>query len=676
MAAASSSSSAPLRGKITVTEVERKEDEETTDDGYGHTLVATKDIATGPSVKLRVLIKLYLAEVGDTQRHSMDFKAWTLDTNSSGGMRELKAYATLVNNGLRDGDQIFITHEKSWPVFRAFKRVEEFRKTHHLAWILMVFVVVTLCFFIGRAIYLMPRTGDIEPVPDVGSNFGIVIDAGSVHSSVSVYQWPADEPFRLKEVFQCEFEDSRGVTSFIEEPSKVQDYIRNSICLRQAVAASRFARINRMYLGCTGGMRSVNRTNPIAAQQLIGNITAALRNTGVILGKVEVLNGLDEGIYGWVTVNVKSPSVEAGTLDWGGASSQITFPVREDSPLNTEDADHVKTVKVFSLVNKLYTNSQLCYGQSSALKRYFVQLMHEVYVNTNSTLVDLTYASPCHPREMASYQVKGGWLKSTCTLLTDEKFNEALEQAANKTFTFVGTGDQARCRAMIQDQFDAAKCKSVYQQHRTCFNFSTVATPPQGLKYFAFSTYFYLVQVLKQAPEVDSVSLKISNLEEILTKVCVKSSQTLLNLEAVWGSEKAHNSCFRAVFMKQLLTGGYGFTNWTNIDFVSKVGGTSVGWQMGYLLSRLGTDYDPDNDDSDADVGYDPDSHHHHRHYASTWLQIMLLLVLFLGLFLLMGLALSCPYALSKLGKACTCLHDRVRRACTRHRDRSAYSQI
>ena len=59
-----------------------------------------------------------------------------------------------------------------------------FFQTHHLAWILMVFVVVTLCFFIGRAIYLMPRTGDIEPVPDVGSNFGIVIDAGSVHRFV------------------------------------------------------------------------------------------------------------------------------------------------------------------------------------------------------------------------------------------------------------------------------------------------------------------------------------------------------------------------------------------------------------------------------------------------------------------------------------------------------------
>merc|ERR1719391_1230498 len=106
------------------------------------------------------------------------------------------------------------------------------------------------------------------------------------------------------------------------------------------------------------------------------------------------------------------------------------------------------------------------------------------------------------------------------------------------------------------------------------------------------------------------MKLKISNLEKILAKVCIQSSNTLSDIEASWGSETAHNTCFRAMFMKQLLTGGYGFTNWTNIHFVSKVGGTSVGWKMGYLLSRLGTDYDPDNDDSDADVGYDPDSHH------------------------------------------------------------------
>ena len=72
--------------------------------------------------------------------------------------------------------------------------------------------------------------------------------------------------------------------------------------------------------------------------------------------------------------------------------------------------------------------------------------------------------------------------------------------------------------------------------------------------------------------QVERVSMTISDLDQILKKVCVKKTSTLKAVRVSWGVEPAHNSCFRAVFMRRLLTEGYGFKQWTNIEFVSKVG--------------------------------------------------------------------------------------------------------
>jgi len=428
---------------------------------------------------------------------------------------------------------------------------------------------------------------------------GVVIDAGSMHSSVTVYKWELGQPSKMQEVHSCEFEDLRGVTAFINQPAQVKDYIRKSKCLDTALLhASSDASINssRLYMGCTGGMRSALRSKPVLAQQLISNLTLALKNVGKTFGvqetSLEVLDGVDEGVYGWVTVNAKAlanqgAAKQVGSLDWGGASSQISFPATD---FIATEYDHVRNVKVFEKVNKVYSVSQLCYGQNSALQRYFIQLMHEQF-QTNGNILPI-YQSPCHPKRMSSFKVKGEQVMSTCTRLKDKKFNEALTLAKNRTISFIGTGDQRKCEALVEEQFDVIKCKEAYEQHRTCFNASMIAEPPLNLKFYAFSTYWYLVEVLKlpaaNVSEVESVSMTISDLDQILKKVCVRTTSTLKAVRASWGVEPAHNSCFRAVFMRRLLTEGYGFKHWTNIEFVSKVGGASVGWSRGYLLAHLG----------------------------------------------------------------------------------------
>merc|ERR1712117_153097 len=88
-------------------------------------------------------------------------------------------------------------------------------------------------------------------------------------------------------------------------------------------------------------MRVLNVTDPSAASQIIGNLSEALSRTPFDHSGAEtakIVSGTTEGILGWITSNYLSnvfgtnesrpvPSGGFGALDWGGASSQITFEV-------------------------------------------------------------------------------------------------------------------------------------------------------------------------------------------------------------------------------------------------------------------------------------------------------------------------------------------------------------
>ena len=94
-----------------------------------------------------------------------------------------------------------------------------------------------------------------------------------------------------------------------------------------------------------------------------------------------MLDGVDEGVYGWVTVNANvnafvddeastDAADQVGVLDWGGASAQVSFPPASDlGPM-----DDVRNIKVYKRENPVYSITHLCYGQHEALNRYFVQV--------------------------------------------------------------------------------------------------------------------------------------------------------------------------------------------------------------------------------------------------------------------------------------------------------------
>ena len=61
-----------------------------------------------------------------------------------------------------------------------------------------------------------------------GMDYGVVYDAGSVHTTVSVYAWSKRKlngTGVVREVASCEIPVARGISSFYSDPQSVKDYI-------------------------------------------------------------------------------------------------------------------------------------------------------------------------------------------------------------------------------------------------------------------------------------------------------------------------------------------------------------------------------------------------------------------------------------------------------------------
>uniref|UniRef100_A0A452GYL6 Uncharacterized protein n=1 Tax=Gopherus agassizii TaxID=38772 RepID=A0A452GYL6_9SAUR len=230
-----------------------------------------------------------------------------------------------------------------------------------------------------------------RPVPQ----YGIVLDAGSSHTAMFVYKWPADKENDTGIVSQhsmCDVEGG-GISSYAENPPAAGKSLKQ--CLDQAVSDVPKERhpLTPLYLGATAGMRLLNLTDPQASDRVLSAVTSTLKSFPFDFRGAKILSGEDEGVFGWVTANyllenfIKAllqswiflqPSRNwshskptLGAMDLGGASTQITFETQK--PI--EDPRNEVTLRLYGQTYKVYTHSFLCYGRDQILRRMLSKVM-------------------------------------------------------------------------------------------------------------------------------------------------------------------------------------------------------------------------------------------------------------------------------------------------------------
>ncbi|XP_066222735.1 ectonucleoside triphosphate diphosphohydrolase 2 [Saccopteryx leptura] len=404
--------------------------------------------------------------------------------------------------------------------------------------------------------------------------YGIVLDAGSSHTSMFIYKWPADKENDTGIVGQhssCDVHGG-GISSYADDPSKAGQSLVE--CLDQALRDVPKERHvgTPLYLGATAGMRLLNLTSPEASANVLAAVTRTLTHYPFDFRGARILSGQDEGVFGWVTANYllenfikfswagrwfRPRKGTLGAMDLGGASTQITFET--SSP--AEDPANEVRLRLYGQPYRVYTHSFLCYGRDQVLQRLLARALqtHDVH--------------PCWPKGYSKEVLLRAVYESPCTAAPrPQTYN------SSDTVTLFGTGDPALCHSLVSGLFNVSSCS-----FSRC-SFNGIFQPPVTGDFIAFSAFFYTMDFLKTA-----MGLPVATLQQLNASVIALCSQTWSELQTRAPAEESRlpNYCAGATFIQQLLTQGYRFDEraFRRVTFQKKAGDTAVGWALGYMLN-------------------------------------------------------------------------------------------
>ncbi|NWR60683.1 ENTP8 diphosphohydrolase, partial [Bucorvus abyssinicus] len=247
-------------------------------------------------------------------------------------------------------------------------------------------LAATCVFSIIALILSVVNVKDVFLPPS--TKYGLVFDAGSTHTALYIYRWPADKENGTGIVSQVESctVAGPGISSYADNATEAGASLKPCLDKAMKIIPAEKQRETPTYLGATAGMRLLREQNSSKAERVFAAVAKAIGEYPVDFRGARILAGNEEGSFGWITVNylletlVKFSFAEKwehpqhtevlGALDLGGASTQITF----QPGVSAEDKNTSVFFRLYGSNYSLYTHSYLCYGQTQALKMLLAAL--------------------------------------------------------------------------------------------------------------------------------------------------------------------------------------------------------------------------------------------------------------------------------------------------------------
>ncbi|XP_063730817.1 ectonucleoside triphosphate diphosphohydrolase 6 isoform X2 [Eleginops maclovinus] len=225
------------------------------------------------------------------------------------------------------------------------------------------------------------QSPDHEPAFADGQRFqyGIMFDAGSTGTRVHIFKFQVQTnaaPSLFQETFRA---IEPGLSAYADAPDQCAAGILQLLeVAKTSVPPSAWSR-TPVVLRATAGLRLL----PGGQARLLLQRVMALFVDSPFLSRedsVSIMDGTDEGISAWITVNFltapnlppttgdlhRADSPTVGMLDLGGGSTQITFSPQDEKTIQTSPIDYIKSFQMFNNTHTVYTHSYLGLGLMSA----------------------------------------------------------------------------------------------------------------------------------------------------------------------------------------------------------------------------------------------------------------------------------------------------------------------
>lgn len=379
--------------------------------------------------------------------------------------------------------------------------------------------------------------------------YAVVLDAGSTGSRVLGFTFqriPDTNSLELKDELWMQVKP--GLSSYADNPKAARDGLLQLLEAAKGRVPTAYRPHTPVTLKATAGLRMLPKEK---SEAILTEVRQVLEQSGFKPedNLIEIMNPLDEGLFGWFTVNFllrqfESKDLDAShvSLDLGGGSTQITFA--PSKPVSGIDGrKHFKhNVTVMGRNFNVYSHSYLGLGLQAARKAI------------------LALENPDLDDEEGRSKV----VTSSCmTTATPKKW---AFQGQEYTIT---KGDEESSSSSSRSAFDRCRLtvtKILSDIHR-----------PSELsqrRIAAFSYFFDLAQEHGLIPEDQfDKEIKVGDYKSIAMESC--------------GPKGTGFNCFDLTFIYQMLAEGYGLQDEKNIHLYKKIAGHEASWALGLAYNIL-----------------------------------------------------------------------------------------
>uniref|UniRef100_A0A803XVD4 nucleoside diphosphate phosphatase n=1 Tax=Meleagris gallopavo TaxID=9103 RepID=A0A803XVD4_MELGA len=202
--------------------------------------------------------------------------------------------------------------------------------------------------------------------------YGIMFDAGSTGTRIHIYTFVQKSPEILPELEGEIFESVKpGLSAYADQPEKGAESVKRLLDMAVDAVPPHLWKKTPVVLKATAGLRLLSEEK---AQALLSEVKEVFEKSPFLVPEdsVSIMDGSYEGILAWITVNFLTGQLSGqnqhttGTLDLGGASTQITFLPRFEETLKESPRDFLTSFEMFNSTYKLYTHSYLGFGLKAA----------------------------------------------------------------------------------------------------------------------------------------------------------------------------------------------------------------------------------------------------------------------------------------------------------------------
>nr|XP_056707214.1 nucleoside diphosphate phosphatase ENTPD5 isoform X2 [Euleptes europaea] len=376
--------------------------------------------------------------------------------------------------------------------------------------------------------------------------YGIMFDAGSTGTRIHIYTFVQRSPEKPPELEGEIFESVKpGLSAYADQPWKGAESVRGLLEMAQEAVPPSHWKKTPVVLKATAGLRLLPEHK---AQALLSEVRGVFEESPFLVptDSVSIMDGTYEGILAWITVNFLTGQLygqkqqTVGTLDLGGASTQITFLPQLEDTLEQTPVDFLSSFEMFNSTYKLYTHSYLGFGLKAARLATLGALEMEADGQT--------FRSSCLPKQLEAEWHFGG-------VRYQYGGNREGETGFESCYSEVLKVVQGKLH-----QPDEIRRNSFY----------------------AFS-YFY-----DRAVDTDLIDYEKGGILEV-QDFQRKAKEVCDNLERY--SSASPFLCMDITYITALLKEGFGFGDSTMLQLAKKVNNIETGWALGatfHLLQSLG----------------------------------------------------------------------------------------